>query len=256
MPKKAKDTQEEKIIIENKKTNATSMKKASASTKKKTTSISKTKTTTKKVSSSPSSKRTKTKKIEKKEDIQTLEYYDLPYRYNQTIVKILAQTPSILFVYWDISDKDKEEFIKKYGDNFFNETKPFLLVHNTTMNYTFESEINDFANSWYLHIQNPNCEYNIELIRKPIENSQINEDIIKITSSNNLDTPNDHILFEKEQNMIYFKNVKTNTIYSKNVSNLQLLRNMGKIYNIYEVYKELYKDENIIDNPSSGFNIK
>ena len=27
-----------------------------------------------------------------------LEYYDLPYRYNQTTVKILAQTPSILFV--------------------------------------------------------------------------------------------------------------------------------------------------------------
>ena len=36
-----------------------------------------------------------------------LEYYDLPYRYNETIVKILAQTPKKLFVYWDISDKDR-----------------------------------------------------------------------------------------------------------------------------------------------------
>ena len=36
-----------------------------------------------------------------------LEYYDLPYRYNQTIVRILAQTPTTLFVYWDISDDDR-----------------------------------------------------------------------------------------------------------------------------------------------------
>ena len=42
-----------------------------------------------------------------------LEYYDLPYRYNETVVKILYQTPTILFVYWDISDFDRENYIKR-----------------------------------------------------------------------------------------------------------------------------------------------
>ena len=38
---------------------------------------------------------------------QIVEYYDLPYRYNQTVIKILAQTPHSIFIYWDISDADR-----------------------------------------------------------------------------------------------------------------------------------------------------
>lgn len=109
-----------------------------------------------------------------------LEYYDLPYRYNQTTVKILAQTPSILFVYWDISDEDRAKLSNKYGDGFFNDTKPVLLIHNKTKNYSFEVDINDFANSWYLRMQEPNCEYSIELGRRNIQNKS---EYIYLTSS-------------------------------------------------------------------------
>ena len=38
---------------------------------------------------------------------------------NETIVKILYQTPNTLFVYWDIADSDRENYIKQYGENFF-----------------------------------------------------------------------------------------------------------------------------------------
>ena len=69
--------------------------------------------------------------------INILEYYDLPYRYNQTVVKVLAQTPTTLFIYWDISDEDRNNFVKQYGENFFNDTKPVLIIHNKTMNYSF-----------------------------------------------------------------------------------------------------------------------
>ena len=31
------------------------------------------------------------------------------------------------------------------------------------MHYAFEVEINDFANSWYLHVNDANCDYKIEL---------------------------------------------------------------------------------------------
>ncbi len=48
------------------------------------------------------------------------EYYDLPYRYNQTIVKILAQNSNyFLFVYWDISDEDRNALTNMHGENFF-----------------------------------------------------------------------------------------------------------------------------------------
>ena len=88
--------------------------------------------------------KSKTKKIE--EDIPKTylpEYYDLPYRYNDTIVKILYQTPRRIFVYWDISDSDRQRYIRAFGEDFFEKTYPVLLVHNEELNYTFEVPIND-----------------------------------------------------------------------------------------------------------------
>ncbi len=174
------------------------------------------------------------------------EYYDLPYRYNQTIIKILAQTPHAIFIYWDISDADRAEMIKKYGNNFFNETKPILLVHNKTQNYSFEVEIDDFANSWYLRTPTSNCVFNIELGRKPISNTNVNfennDNVLHITSSNTIVSPNDHIL--NGNNIVYFKNIKTNETTEKCVSDLK------PIYNIYDLYEDDY-----INNPSSNFKI-
>ncbi len=181
------------------------------------------------------------------------EYYDLPYRYNQTIVKILAQTPTTLFVYWDISDNDRNALISSHGDNFFYETKPVLIIHNITRNYSFEIEINDFANSWYIRTQEPNCDYIIELGRRFNENKQ---DYIYINSSNDIVSPNDHILFEKtDLRNLLFKNIKTNALSSKDFGSLDFINNIDKLYgNIYDVYSALYNDEqlNELANPSSG----
>ena len=205
-------------------------------------------------------------KTSKNKKTNIIEYYDLPYRYNQTVVKVLAQTPNNLFIYWDISDKDRDNYKKQYGENFFENTKPILIVHNDTLNYTFEVDINDFANSWYLHINDSKCDYRIELGRRPITKLEKNENIdyIYISSSNEIESPNDHVLFNKNQNMVYFKNTKTGTVTNKKISaNISFMRNMGKIYNISDLYKAIYKDENIEDifdlsnpssgNPSSGF---
>ena len=182
------------------------------------------------------------------------EYYDLPYRYNETIVKILAQTPTTLFVYWDISDDDRNALINKYGENFFQETKPILIVHNVTHNYSYELEINDFANSWYIRAQEPNSDYVIELGRKKINNSNGNE-YIYIHSSNDIVSPNNHVLFEEtDLGHVAFKNVKTGTLSYKDFGSLRFINNIDKLYgNVYDVYSRLYKDElfNTLINPSS-----
>lgn len=196
------------------------------------------------------------------------EYYDLPYRYNETIVKLLYQTPTTLFIYWDISDKDRENLKEKYGKDFFEKTKPALLVTNLTKNYTFEVEINDFANCWYLNVADSKCKYKVELGRKPFEitysgnvvgnnkTEKINFDYLPITSSNVIESPNDHILFEKEQQIIYFRNVKTNETTSKKIANFSLLQKLGRIRKIEEIYKKFYPNEEFkhedIKNPSSS----
>ena len=239
-----------------KKKSTSKVTSAKSSTKKKTTKKNSDKTpSTKKVATkkSSSTKSTTTKKTEPKKTttrkrttkkIDIVEYYDLPYRYNETTVKVLAQTPDILFVYWDISDEDKQNYISKYGEFFFNDTKPVLIIHNDTMNYSFEVEINDYANSWYLHIKDSNCDYSVELGRRPINQYAKINDYLYISSSNEMDAPNDHILFDTIDKIVYFKNAKTNILSSKDIS-LSFLTKLGKLYNIKEFYKKIYKDENI-----------
>ena len=223
----------------------TTTKKATATTKKKTT--------TKK----SSAKKVATKKAVNKK-VEIVEYYDLPYRYNQTIVKVLAQTPTNLFVYWDISDDDRKAYVEKYGENFFETTRPVLIVHNDTKGYSFEVEINDFANSWYLHVSDSKCDYKIELGRRPIyKTEKLTDDYIYVSTSNEIESPNDRILFDSVGNRVFFRDVKTGFESEKSIYNISLLKNMGKIYNIYDLYKAIYSNENVEDiydlyNPSSS----
>lgn len=273
MPRKTKEIDENKLKKSSKKAENTSTKKAKKS-------VSKTKTNTakkaeKKVTSSKSTQKTTTKKtvakkkgtatrsrskkVETKKTIQNVvEYYDLPYRYNQTVVKLLAQTPTTLFIYWDISDEDRKRFEEQYGSDFFQNTKPILVVHNDTLNYSFEVEINDFANSWYLHVADSKCDYRIELGRRPIIKTDKFKDTnyIYVTTSNEIESPNDRILINKEQKIVYFRNVKTNVTTSKPLRSLSFMRNMGKLYNVYDLYKTFYKTEHVeeiydLNNPSS-----
>lgn len=246
MPRKAKEEiiEEKKTVSKKANTKTTKSTKTAKTTVKATSSKKKTSSTKKAATASTrktSAKKTPARKSSTKKK-PIIEYYDLPNLYNQTIVKILAQTPTILFVYWDISAEDRINYINKYGEDFFNNTVPYLTVTNQTKNYSFEVEINDFANSWYIHIPDSDCKYDVVLFRKPKDNTS-NHETIFITSSNGLQTPNDHILFDSLGKTIFFKNIKNNQIESKDVSSLSFMKNVGRIYNIYDLYKEIYKNE-------------
>ena len=273
----------------------TSNKKAAEkkpSTKKQTTKKTTTKkgttknTSAKKTSTRKSTTRKSTassKKTSTRKKVEVVEYYDLPYRYNQTVVRLLAQTPNTLFIYWDVADSDRNSLKEQYGYDFFDKTYPVLIVYNDSMNYSFEVPINDFANCWYLHVNDSFCNYHVELGRKPVwdysPNVNFSEEDLKnmdleinkypskpldknyfyITTSNVLEIPNDHVLFNGS-NYVQFRNVKTNEQYGRLISDLPL-KNV-KDY-VYKLYKEgLFEDVFDLSNPSSGnpssgsFNLK
>ena len=269
MPKKTKEQNETGKEIKKTTTTKSSKSKNINSTKKNSPKASSTKTvqTTKKSTTvkksiartkNASHKKTSTNnKKSTKKKTEILEYYDLPYRYNQTIVKVLAQTPTSLFIYWDISDADRKKLKEQYGENFFETSKPILIVYNDTLGYNFEVEINDFANSWYLNVADSKCDYRVELGRRPITtNDKINTDYVYVSTSNEIESPNDHILFDNKQKMVYFKDVKTGIKTTKSVNTISFIRNMGRIYNISDLYKKMYKSEDLegiydASNPSS-----
>jgi len=270
VPKKSKETNLSSKAKKDIKRETVKTKKSTEVSKsdKKTKSTNSTKIAKPKQSTTTSSKKTS----KQSNVVFSPEYYDLPFKYNQTVVKILAQTPTNLFIYWEISDEDRENLKNKYGQYFFEITKPVLIVHNITFNYSFEIDIDDFANSWYLHVNDSNSEYKVELGRRPIpvnynyisnydieKNGPINElqiPYVYISSSNELDTPNDKILFNKISKL-YFRNVKTNDIVEKDISDFSSIYKDGIFINIYKLYQELYKEEIKNDsfnlyNPSSG----
>ena len=271
--KVASKSTETKATTKSSKASAPKTTKKSTSSKAKTTAKKTTKSTTKKSTSKSTTKKStsRAKKITASSNltrkIEILEYYDLPYRYNQTIVKVLAQTPTTLFVYWDISDADRAHYVKTYGENFFNDTKPVLVIHNITMNYSYEIDIDDFANSWYLHVNDSNCEYSVELGRRPKYNNEefnMPNSYLYVTSSNVMDSPNDHILFDKNLKTVYFRDVKTNIVTAKDITSISFLRNMGKIYSLYDLQGHFNEDAFInsnawrfdLRNPSSSSTFK
>ena len=292
MPSKTKEITEDKINKKtSKKTNTSKSKTAQKNSAKKVATkkttakkaVSKSKkTATRKVTAKKvTNKKTTTKKskVATKKVAEIIESYDLPYRYNETIVKILYQTPNTLFVYWDISDEDRENYIKQYGENFFNITRPVLIIHNDTMHYSFEIPINDFANSWYLHINDSKCDYRVELGRRPNYSNteitkeieeKINTDYIYVSTSNEIESPNDHVLFStNENNTIKVRNVKNNN--EKSISLFEIIRHLPaikKVQNIPYISEDLLKVmysgiyqtndislfDKVTNNPSSGGN--
>ena len=274
--KTSKRARAKKAEVKEEKPKTTRAKKTEVKEEKSKTTRAKKATTKKVTTKKATTKKTTSKKIvEKVEEKKTYlpEYYDLPYRYNDTVVKILYQTPKRIFVYWDVSDSDRQRYINAFGEDFYEKTYPVLLVHNEEMNYTFEVRINDFANSWYIDINDSKNKYIVQLGRKfkeiqkeqidykVVEEEQINlqNDFVYITHSNKLEIPNDKVLFERVPEKITFKNVKTGEIVHKEIK--QVLRKISKVYDnpkVEDLYKELYGEEilseemNIISNPSSG----
>ena len=277
MARKTKELEKEEVKATKKvtKKKSISTKKNATTTTKKTTKKS-SKVATKNITSKKSNKNSKTTTKRVKKELNTAvkfksEYYDLPFMYNKTVVKVLAQTPKMLFIYWEVAEDDRNKLKELYGNNFFETTKPVLIVYNDTLHYSFEVNIDDFANSWYLHINDANCNYHVELGRRPYpdiyqnnsksdterEQSQYIPYYIYLTASNEMAAPNNKILFDPNAKSVRFKNVKTGQSFERDISQFKFITNFG-IFNINDLYKSLYPNEDftyeniVLGNTSSG----
>lgn len=109
------------------------------------------------------------------------EYYELPSKYNKTVVRLLVQSPTRMFVFWEVSDESIKNFNAhnaKYSDSV-----PILKIKNMTMNYSYDMEIDPFTNNYYIEVKDPDCVYEVELGRK------YKNDFINIYTSNTAKIP-------------------------------------------------------------------
>ena len=113
--------------------------------------------------------------------IPKTEYYELPTKYNKTIVRLLVQSPNRMFAYWQVSD----EFIKHFNSKHSNYSicKPVLKITNLTLNYSYSLPVDPFTNNYYIDVKDPDCVYQVEIGR-----SDKNE-FINIYTSNTVQIP-------------------------------------------------------------------
>lgn len=186
----------------------------------------------------------------------TFEYYDIPFRYNETTVKLLFQNPFTLFVYWDISDEDEQKFLNEYGEQAYYYSKLYLRIINETNGNSFEINVDPFAKSWYVNINEPNCRYKAEIFRK------INNEYKFVAGSNILTIPTDKPCFNQNS---HFRFVDKNTgrkEYIENINHaIKSINSIGSYNELIEL--ELVENEiknkktvpYILNNPGSFNNI-
>ncbi|MBO5179030.1 MAG: DUF4912 domain-containing protein [Clostridia bacterium] len=109
------------------------------------------------------------------------EYYDLPIKYDQTLIRLLVQSPTRMYAYWEVSD----DTMKYFSNNFHNysDCTPTLKITNITKNYSYLIPIDPFANNYYIDVEDTGCDYKIELGRTK------NNEFLNIYTSNNVTMP-------------------------------------------------------------------
>ena len=106
------------------------------------------------------------------------EYYELPTKYNETIVRLLVQSPTRMYAYWEVNDNSIKNFKVDY-----NLCIPVLKIINLTMNYSYEIQIDPYATNYYIDIKDVNCDYKVELGRR------YNNEFISVYESNQVTVP-------------------------------------------------------------------
>ncbi len=196
----------------------------------------------------------------KKDDFEYIsEYYEIPQKYNETSIRVLAQNPKKLFVYWEISNDTISKYLDEYGNTFYTHTTPILILENKEKNHCFEIEIDGYATSWYLDIDDSSNTYSVTYARKVsndiVSTKNINilksGHIIPFAKSNYIISPNGHILYNNSNNIL-FKNVSTNDEYT--IPLVSVLKSSNNIYsNITGFKEEILENEHISSNMGNEF---
>jgi hypothetical protein len=68
-----------------------------------------------------------------------------------------------MFCYWEVSDDTIKEFNTHHKN--YNDCIAVLKVTNLTKKYSYTIPVNPFANNYYIDVEDPGCNYQVELGR-------------------------------------------------------------------------------------------
>ena len=95
----------------------------------------------------------------------------LPKGYGKTNIILLPRDPNWAFAYWELTDGTKQQIRDKYGADIFSKSQMTLRVYDVTdiifdgnnANNFFDITVNEFAENWYINIQETNRSLVVDL---------------------------------------------------------------------------------------------
>lgn len=143
----------------------------------------------------------------------------LPLSYNESKLVLIPRDPKCIFAYWEIAEQEKKEFINNFGKDAWDKSTPALKVFNVSKNLYFFIDINDFAKSWYINVDDSDSIYTAEIGRR------INNNFVNFTHSNSIKTPVNSVSKNIETFFVNCMDLENKT-YSSEISsyNLSCLR--------------------------------
>jgi len=109
---------------------------------------------------------TKALKPEITEETQSAKL-EFPRSYGKNQLTLLVRDPEWLYAYWEITATVQSEFSRQFGD-IWNLSRPTLRVYDVTdenKKTFYDIQIQDYAESWYIHVGKPNHTFFVDLGR-------------------------------------------------------------------------------------------
>lgn len=113
--------------------------------------------------------------------------YNIPNGYGHDRITLIARDPHTLYTYWEISHSRINALLHEFGHELYEKSVPAIKVTNISKNSTLYVEINDYANNWYINVEDVNCLFIVEIGRRVSDMF-----FISLASSNYALTPGDN----------------------------------------------------------------
>jgi len=78
--------------------------------------------------------------------------YHLPHKYGETFIVLMIRDPQNIFAYWEVAEKTINEITAKYGEHKLKDSK--LAIRLSWPEHQEIITVNDYAESWYISLEN------------------------------------------------------------------------------------------------------
>ncbi len=121
---------------------------------------------------------------------------DIPYRYNETVIRLMVRDPYWIHAYWEIAEDTIHEIRQRLSEEGWNRSHKILRIYDITdvspeagiSESFFDIGIGDSADNWYINVAKPDRTYCAELGIKDPEGR-----FISLCRSNSVTTPRDRV---------------------------------------------------------------